>query len=111
MTGRKIRAVIDTNVFISAHLSNKGASYEIIRKWRKENSFDVITSAQILKEIIEVLLRKGISEEIIEDFVTALETIGIVVEGAFVVYKIEKDVIDNIFLAAALEGKTDLLFL
>ncbi len=37
---------------------------------------------------------------------TALETIGIVVEGAFVVYKIEKDVIDNIFLAAALEGKT-----
>lgn len=109
MTGRKIRAVIDTNVFISAHLSNKGASYEIIRKWRKENSFDVITSAQILKEIIEVLLRKGISEEIIEDFVTALETIGIVVEGAFVVYKIEKDVIDNIFLAAALEGKTDFI--
>lgn len=42
---------------------------------------------------------------------TALEKIGIVVEGAFVVYKIEKDVIDNIFLAAALEGKTDLLFL
>jgi len=29
--------------------------------------------------------------------VSALETIGIVVEGAFVVYKIEKDVIDNIF--------------
>ncbi len=40
---------------------------------------------------------------------TALETIGIVVEGAFVVYKIEKDVIDNIFLAAALEGKTDFI--
>jgi len=50
MTGRKIRAVIDTNVFISAHLSNKGASYEIIRKWRKENSFDVITQAKFLKK-------------------------------------------------------------
>lgn len=108
-TGRKTRAVIDTNVFISAHLSNQGASYEIIRKWREESSFDIISSDQILKEITEVLLRKGISDERIEDFVAALETIGIVVEGTFVVYKIEKDVVDNIFLAAALEGRADFI--
>ncbi len=107
--GEKIHAVIDTNVFTSAHLSNKGASYEIIKKWKEEKCFIIVSSNSILEEITRVLLEKGISNEVIEDFVTALDTIGIVVEGIFVVYKIEKDVSDNIFLAAALEGKADFI--
>ena len=49
---RSIRAVLDTNVFISGHLSKSGASYEVIQQW-KQKKFQLLLSAEIVEEITE----------------------------------------------------------
>ncbi|MBI3795295.1 MAG: putative toxin-antitoxin system toxin component, PIN family [Nitrospinae bacterium] len=66
----KIRAVLDTNLFVSGLISPKGAPRRILDLARKE-SFKVITSIAINHEILNVLHRShiyakyGLTEEII----------------------------------------------
>jgi predicted nucleic acid-binding protein len=73
--------------------------------WREERAFQIITSDPILKEMIRVLLDRGIAPSIVEDFVTAIHLQALVTDSLYVVRHIREDPSDDIFLAAALEGQ------
>jgi putative PIN family toxin of toxin-antitoxin system len=100
-------AVLDSSVIVSAFLSGTGASAEILRLWRKDNAFQVIVSDPILAEVIRALLEHGIADSLVEDFVTALHLLALVIDNMYIVRHIAQDPSDDIFLAAALEGQAD----
>ncbi|MFH1897604.1 MAG: putative toxin-antitoxin system toxin component, PIN family [Candidatus Desantisbacteria bacterium] len=108
-----LKAVIDTNVFISGLISEKGKSASLIDNWRKGN-FILIFSSQLIDELLEVANRPyikekyNIKEEQIEDLVKTIYRKAIRVKGLYEVVKSE-DPKDNMFLACALEGKADYL--
>jgi len=59
-TKKKIKVVIDTNVFISSFFNRKGAPGKIIDLWKTEKIMLCISSP-VLEEYIEVLLRFGLT--------------------------------------------------
>ena len=99
-----IKAVLDTNVYISAILFD-GKS-EIIRGLAKEGKIVILISEEILAELAGVLKRKfkwldwQISE-LIED----IRAFATLVTPAFHLSIITKDDQDNRFLECAIEGK------
>lgn len=102
-----IGAVLDSSVVVSAFLSDRGASAEILRLWREEGAFQIITSDPILEEMIRVLLDRGIAVSVVEDFVTAIHLQALVTDNLYVVRHIQEDPSDDMFLAAGLEGQAD----
>jgi uncharacterized protein len=67
-------------------------------------------SPQLQTELVMVLLRKGISQELIEDLITLIETIGMQIEGVYEATFLDKiDPNDNMFLASAYESKANYL--
>ncbi len=101
-----MRAVLDTNIFISG-IHWAGASGKIIDKWL-ENKFEIISSAEIVDEII----RTFISFKIPLDFEEILAWASIIVEKSFFVepkirFDIVEDKDDNKFIDSAVEGKAD----
>ena len=57
-----MKAVVDTNVFISSFLNPKGTSRKVISLW-KTGEIIICLSAEILEEYIEVLIRMGLKDE------------------------------------------------
>jgi len=108
-----VRAVIDTNVFVSGVI---GSSYpvQIIQAWRK-GEFVLVISIPIIKEISEVLRRPEIKKFIrlkpteIRKIIKALKTRTYIAPTEIKVNVIETDPADNKFLACALEGLADYL--
>ena len=100
-------AVLDSSVIVTAFLSDTGASAEILRLWREQKAFQVITSDAILAEAIRVLLERGVADSRVEDLVTALHLQALVTDNLYIVRRIEADPSDDIFLAAALEGQAN----
>lgn len=109
---QKIKAVIDTNVFVSGVISPRGAPREIL-ELAKRGSFKVIISIPIIREILQVLHRDyiytkyNLNEEIIDDIAAFLFEGTILTEDAMEVSEIKQDPEDNKFLACALEGEAD----
>ena len=109
---RKVRAVIDTNVFVSGIISPKGAPRKILDLARKE-VFKVLTSATINHEILNVLHRNyiytkyNLNEMIIDDITSFLYEGTIITEEKVEVLRIKKDFEDNKFLGCAIEGEAD----
>lgn len=109
---RKIRAVIDTNVFVSGIISPKGAPRKILDQAKKD-IFKVVSSISINHEILNVLHRDyiytkyNLTEQIIDDISTFLYEGTILTEDKYAVSKIKKDPEDNKFIACALEGEAD----
>ncbi len=103
----KLRVVIDTNICIS--FLKRGYYRKILELWLEEK-FELITSDEILDELLEVLSRPKFNfspDDIIE--------LGeLIYERAIVVKPKEKlnvcqDPDDNKFLECAIEGKADYL--
>ena len=57
-----MKVVIDTNVFISSFLNQKGNPKKIIDLWKKEEII-ICINKEILQEYMEVLARLGLSSE------------------------------------------------
>jgi hypothetical protein len=106
-----IRAVLDTNVIVSAILSPAGSPGRLLRAALEDQRFEMVTSIPILGEIDNVLRRPriarrhGWSEEEINLFLARLFTVSLVVEGRLTLDVIAEDPTDNMFLAAAQEGE------
>lgn len=109
---RTIRAVIDTNIFVSGVISSKGTPRKVLDLARKEK-FRVVTSISINKEILEVLHRGyiytkyGLTEAIVDDITSFLYEGTILYEDSYTVSKVKKDPADNKFVACAMEGEAD----
>jgi len=103
-----MRAVLDTNVLISATLIRDGIEDRIFRAWQRD-AFDLVLSPQILEEMGRALfyekLRKArwMTEEEVAALVRSLAREAIRVPGRVRV-KVSRDPADDKFLEAAIEG-------
>ena len=101
------KAVLDTNVVVSKHLSksNDSPARKILRQWRNRE-FDLLYQADILAEYIEVLLLHGVDASIIRRLISIILTDGQRVKVRFFhlpTYPSDPD--DIPFLLCALNGK------
>ncbi len=108
----KIRAVVDTHVFLSGVINQTGIPGQILAAFRA-GRFELITSAEINEEILEVINRPLIKERYrlgdrIIDVGVILYTQATRVEPKHRV-DVSRDPDDNKFLEAALEGKAGYL--
>ena len=107
-----LKVVIDTNVFVSATITEKGKPAQILKAWR-EKKLEVIISPEILKEIGQVVFRPKIkkisfwTEKERYQFIEDLARICILTPGSLELKQAVKHTQDHKFLVAAIEGKAD----
>ena len=108
---KPIRAVLDTNVFISAALSKNPASptREVLERWQR-GEFVLLICTPLAEEIIEKLLDHSISTQRVNILVDRLAQLAEWVEVP--TEKIEallSDPDDNVIVACAVEGSANYL--
>ena len=109
---RKLRAVIDTNLFVSGLFARDSVSARLQDLWINQD-FELVTSIEIIKEISRVLNYPRIkerfkpTEENIRRFYRLLFRKAIISKDIYQTDKIADDPTDNKFLACALEKKAD----
>ena len=94
------KAVIDTNVFIAAYFKSTGTCAKVIDLWTAK-VFQLAVSDEILDEYEEVLLRKGISPNLVKDLNTAILQSAVYVTPSKRIRLINDDPEDNKFLECA----------
>lgn len=101
------RAVFDTNVFIAAHLTKNPNSptAELLSRWANDE-FDILYCDQLLDELREKFVEKGIAQELTNELVDDLDNMGIRVEITpdDIVQVIMGDPDDDIIIACAVVG-------
>lgn len=108
-----MRAVLDTNVVVSAVLVRRGNERRLVEAWRR-GAFDLVTSPPLLEELGRVLMypkirdARWMSGAEVAELLEALATESVVVEGTLDV-QASRDPSDDVVLAAALEGEADYL--
>jgi len=110
-----LKAVVDTNIFVSSLLSRKGRPAEILDSWR-DALFILVTSPSIISEINSVLQRPAIkkkyriSTESISKLILLLEKDALLVPGVSDVSGVvPEDPSDEIFLSAALDAEAQFI--
>jgi len=108
----RLRAVLDTNVFLSAFLSRNPTSptKEILQRWQA-GEFDLLVSDALVEELAEKLLERRISSDRVTEFLTVLAGLAewILVPEDAVQPVILEDPDDDSILACAVVGKADYL--
>lgn len=108
----KLKAVIDTNLFISGLFSRDTVSSRLQDHWINQD-FILITSIDIIKEVNRVLHYPRIQErfkpnpENIKRFFRLIFRKAMITKDQYKTDRIISDPTDNKFLACALEGKAD----
>ena len=107
-----LRAVLDTNVYVSGTILPRGTPFEILEAWRRQ-AYVLVTSEAIIAEIERVLCyprirdRYAVTEQDIERLVGSLRADALVVCGLYEVSGVSSDPDDDKFLACALEAQAD----
>ena len=110
-----LRAVLDANVLASTLIRPQGPPGQIVTRLLENQAFTLIVSAPILEELRRCLsyprVRKymKVTEEELDLWVTALGLVADVVEETRSVSAVVADPDDNKYLAAALEGRADVV--
>ncbi len=105
-----IRAVLDTNVLISAFINRHGAPRHIFKAWQ-EGKFEIVTSLPLLLELDRalhydrILRNYALSEDDIYVYLLLLGTQTIVVPALPDIGGVCADPEDDKFLACALVGQ------
>jgi len=108
----KLKAVIDTNPFVSGLFARDSLSAQLQDLWINRD-FELVTSIEIIKEISRVLnyprIKKHFkpTEENIRRFYRLIFRKAIISKDIYQTDKIADDPTDNKFLACALEKKAD----
>ena len=107
-----LRAVFDTNVFVSALLSRNPTSptQELMRRWRSEE-FVLLVSHALLIELVEKLQERGIGQDQIQELLATINrlTEWVKVSPEAVVPVITADPDDDQILACAVVGRAHYL--
>ena len=107
-----MRAVLDTNVLVSAILSPTGPPDLILQAWRR-GAFELITSAPLLMELRGVLGRPRIAKRLrrqpaeVATFLSDFSENALVVTPEEELHVVQRDPADNRVLEAAVAGKAD----
>ena len=105
-----VRAVLDTNVYVSGTILSRGAPYQVLEAWRQQR-FSLVTSEAILAEIERVLRyprirrRYSVTAQAAARLIESLRADALVVPGDVEVSRAFDDPDDDKFLACALEGQ------
>ena len=102
-----MKVVLDTNIFISG-IFWKGSSNKVITNW-KEGKSTLVTSLEVISEIIKVLkdFKIRLSDEIIKEWVDLIVRNSIIVEPKDKIKIVKNDPKDNIFIETAVAGNVD----
>ena len=110
-----MRAVFDPNVLVSAMISAKGPSRELLHRWAG-GSFELVVSAEILFELQEVLtrpkFRRYVTLEQVRDYVLWLHNHAAEVSEELpwdVVQGVSADPDDDYIAGVAYLGQADLI--
>jgi len=109
---RKLRAVIDTNLFVSGLFARDTLSAKLQNLWINQE-FELVTSLEIIKEVSRVLTYPRIverfkpREENVQRFFRLIFRKAIISKDTYQTDRIVDDPTDNKFLACALEKKAD----
>jgi putative PIN family toxin of toxin-antitoxin system len=104
-----VRAVLDTNVLISAFVFPGGAPEQVYRRVL-EGRITLITSQPLLRELGRVLTEKFAWESpYAEEVVTQLVRVAVVVDPTEQIADITDDPADNRVLEAAAEGDAEVI--
>lgn len=104
-----LKAVIDTNVFISGLVKNPSCRkiIKILEKWE----FILVISPDILAEIIDVISRPKfhniIKREVAARLIETIKAQSLLVNPSLTLDVVKDDPDDNCFLEAALTAKVD----
>ena len=107
-----MRAVLDTNVAISAAINEDGTPAAVIRSW-DAGSFTWVVSEALLEELGRTFnsprVRRYLawSQSQVDDFLVRVRRIAAVVSPATEIRRITADPPDNRVLEAAVEGRAD----
>ena len=107
-----LKAVIDTNQFVSSLISKQGPSAQLIDRWR-EQRFILVTSPEIIAEIQRVLEYPHISKKYklsksdVQSLLTLIEHEAVVIPKLPAVHVIKDDPDDDKFLACALAARAE----
>jgi putative PIN family toxin of toxin-antitoxin system len=107
-----MRAVLDTNVLVSAVLSRGSPPHSILQAWHS-GFFEMVTSAPLLRELGNVLSRPRISQRLgwsadeRREFVAALRDGSIMVVPKHKLRVVRADPSDDRVLEASAEGRAD----
>ena len=107
-----LKAVIDTNQFVSSLINKKGPPAQLIEAWRN-HYYVLITAKDILAEIRRVLSyphisqKYCISQDDIESLMSLIEHEGIVLSETIKLDVVKEDPEDNKILACAIGAKAD----
>lgn len=105
-----IRAVLDANVYVSAAVRPNGPPGQIISRFLRGGSFEIVVSQAIVEEVLRALnypkvrkyIRQGLDPELwFEDIVV----LSHLVAGERAVKGASKDPDDGKYIAAAIEGR------
>lgn len=108
----ELRVVLDTNIYVSGVILNRGTPFDILEAWRRQE-YLLITSTAIMAEIERVLryphIRQNytITDQDIGRLLHSLQAEALVVAGNYEVRGVSADPDDDKFLACALEGQAD----
>ncbi|MGA3111194.1 MAG: putative toxin-antitoxin system toxin component, PIN family [Candidatus Bathyarchaeia archaeon] len=104
-----LRVVLDTNVLVSAIISD-GKSRELLKK-RITNQYSVLISDLILKELIIVLRRPKfkISEDEVQRTILAIIRTADVVNVKTKIKVVKEDPKDDMIIETAIDGNADFI--
>ena len=104
-----LRVVLDTNVLVSAAISN-GKSRELLRKGI-ENQFSLITSDLILNELETALRRPKFktSKDEIDRIILALTLSSEVIDVKSKFQAVKEDRKDDMIINTAFDGRVDII--
>ncbi len=108
----KLKAVIDTNLFVSGLFSQNTVSSRLQDHWINMD-FILVTSIDIIKEVNRVMHYPRIQDrfnpnpETLKHFFRLIFRKAIITKDRYKTDRITDDPTDNKFLACALEGKAD----
>jgi putative PIN family toxin of toxin-antitoxin system len=107
---KRLPVVLDTNVVIANYLSTNPQSPNVVtvRLWR-ERKLQLIVSDEIADEYIDVLNRLSISENLVANFTTSLESGTVTYVNLGKRFTASRDPKDNPFLSTAAAGRAKFL--
>lgn len=105
-----LRAVLDTNVYVSAYVRPEGPPGQIVERFLRHAAFEVVLSAEIVDEVLRALAYPKVRKRAHTRVDPALWFEDIVMLAQFVSghYKVpatSRDPDDDKYLAAAIEGR------
>lgn len=109
-----IRAVVDTNVLVSALISPHSVSAQVLNLWR-DDAFLLLTSDPILTEVERVLThprlrhRYGLSVTVVSELMRGLHRFAFIVGQSPNTRDVCRDPDDDKFLACAIGGEANYL--